>query len=196
MSLCFSNVLYHKQLNISSCISRFSDALRLRASAASIARGCPPPFGGALPAHNRAEARRHCRSPLSLRKEKRLLTTWRRSAGRGRFRRNGFEETVSKKWTIKKSIHGLGCVREIDHGLYSAAERRRFGSYVTADSLVHTAKNVQAGFGSTKRFRNGTSKKHTDFVRTGDRTVWLTSCAKPRLVLGGGAPPFWLLCYC
>ena len=26
---------------------------------ASIARGCPPPFGGALPAHNRAEARTH-----------------------------------------------------------------------------------------------------------------------------------------
>ena len=45
-------------------------------------------------------------------------------------------------------------VREIDHDLYSAGERRRFGSYVTDDSLVHTAKNVQAGFGSTKRVTN------------------------------------------
>ncbi len=45
-------------------------------------------------------------------------------------------------------------VREIDHDLYSAAERRRFGSYVTADSLVFAAKNVQAGFGSTKRVTN------------------------------------------
>ena len=136
---------------------------------------------------------------FSLRKEKRLLTTWRRSAGRGRFRRNGFEEMGHQK-----SIHGHMYIREIErfgslrapnHGLYSAAERRRFGSYVTADSLVFAAKNVQAGFVSSKRFRNGTSKKHTDFVRTGDRTVWLTSCAKPRLVLGGGTPPFWLLCY-
>ena len=83
---------------------------------------------------------------FSLRKEKRLLTTWRRSAGRGRFRRNGFEEMDRQ--------HGLVCVREIDHDLYSAAERRRFGSYVTADSLVSAAKNVQAGFGSTKRVTN------------------------------------------
>ena len=63
-----------------------------------------------------------------------------------RFRRNGFEEMDRQ--------HGLVCVREIDHKLYSAAERRRFGSYVTADSLVFAAKNVQAGFGSTKRVTN------------------------------------------
>ena len=94
-----------------------------------------------------------------------------------------------------REIERFGSLRAPNHDLYSAAERRRFGSYVTADSLVFAAKNVQAGFVSSKRFRNGTSKKHTDFVRTGDRTVWLTSCAKPRLVLGGGTPPFWLLCY-
>ena len=56
-SLCFSKILYHKQINISSCISVFP-ALASGAGA-SIARGCPPPSGGALPAHNRAEARTH-----------------------------------------------------------------------------------------------------------------------------------------
>ena len=53
-----------------------------------------------------------------------------------------------------REIERFGSLRAPNHGLYSAAERRRFGSYVTADSLVSTAKNVQAGFGSTKRVTN------------------------------------------
>ena len=53
-----------------------------------------------------------------------------------------------------REIERFGSLRAPNHDLYSAAERRRFGSYVTADSLVSAAKNVQAGFGSTKRVTN------------------------------------------